>query len=74
MGSVVTTGWTDRFSHVVDSEADLREMVGEPGDLARRKQIDRLERHCRAFIGLSPLVLVGSVGASGGCDVSPRGD
>jgi PPOX class probable FMN-dependent enzyme len=74
MDSVVTGSWTDRFSHVVDSEAGLRELIGEPGDLVRRKQIDRLDHHCRAFIGLSPFVLVGSVGTSGGCDVSPRGD
>lgn len=74
MDSAATGSWTDRFSHVVDSEAALRELIGEPADLARHKQIDRLDRHCLAFIGLSPFVLVGSVGAHGGCDVSPRGD
>jgi hypothetical protein len=74
MASVAAGRWTDRFSNVVESEAALDELLGEPTDLARRKQIDRLDRHCQAFIGLSPFVLVGSVGASGGCDVSPRGD
>jgi uncharacterized protein len=74
MDSIASARWTDRFSDVVASEEALRELLGEPADLVRRKQIERLDRHCRAFIALSPFVLVGSVGASGGCDVSPRGD
>lgn len=62
------------FSRVVGSEAELREIMGEPNDLVRRKQLGALERHCRAFIARSPFVLVGTAGAHGGYDVSPRGD
>ena len=35
------------------------------------KQLDRLDRHCRAFVALSPFVLVGTWDSSGACDVSP---
>ena len=53
MDSVRTGSWTDRFSDVVDSEAALRDLLGEPGELVRRKQLGQLDRHCRAFIGLA---------------------
>jgi len=62
------------FDHVVKSIEELREKVGEPSDLARRKQIPALDGHCRAFIARSPFVLVATASASGQCDVSPKGD
>ena len=62
------------FRDIVTSEAALRELLGEPSDLVIRKQLAALDRHSRAFIALSPFVLVGTAGATGACDVSPRGD
>jgi PPOX class probable FMN-dependent enzyme len=62
------------FHDVVRTEAELRGLMGEPGGVAVGKQLDRLDRHCRSFIALSPFVLVGTVGSGGTCDVSPRGD
>ncbi len=59
---------------VVETEAQLREIVGEPGSVAVGKQLYRLDRHCQYFIALSPFVLVGTFDSSGRCDVSPRGD
>ena len=53
---------------------DLRALYGEPGELARRKVIDRLDSHCRAFIAASPFLVIGSADAAGRMDVSPRGD
>ncbi len=61
------------FRDVVRTEAELRDLMGKPGGLAVGKQLDRLDRHCRSFIALSPFVLVGTVGPGGACDVSPRG-
>ena len=52
----------------------LRELVGSPSERAVRKQLAALDAHCRAFIQLSPFVLLGTSSASGGCDVSPKGD
>lgn len=62
------------FNSRITSEAELRALMGEPSDLVIRKQLTALDAHCRAFIALSPFVLVGTVSADGLCDVSPRGD
>lgn len=56
------------------SEAALRALYPEPVDLVRRKQLDRLDRHCRHFIAQAPLVFLATAGADGRCDVTPRGD
>lgn len=52
---------------------DLAEIYSEPGELALRKQIDRLDAHCVRFVALSPFVLLATAAADGRCDVSPRG-
>jgi len=63
-----------RFTDTVISETRLRELMGEPSELVVRKGLNALGHHCRAFIALSPLALVGTVSANGAADVSPRGD
>jgi PPOX class probable FMN-dependent enzyme len=63
-----------RFADVVTSEAALRELLGQPSELAVRKQLGALDQHARTFISLSPYLLIATVGANGACDVSPRGD
>ena len=63
-----------RFSEYVTSEAELRALLGEPRELVIKKQMPALDRHCRAFIALSPFVLIGTANAEEQCDVSPRGD
>ena len=62
------------FHDTVRTEAELREIMGTPSELAVGKQLDRLDCHCRSFVALSPFVLVGTFDATGACDVSPRGD
>jgi len=62
------------FTSVVTREADLREVVGKPSELALKKQLSALDAHCRAFIAHSPFVLVATANAAGQCDVSPKGD
>jgi hypothetical protein len=37
------------------------------------KEQDRLDGHCRDFIGRSPFVLVSTASSRGECDVSPKG-
>lgn len=59
---------------MTDSDPDLRNIYAEPSELARRKSIDHLDRHCRAFIELSPFLVIGSARGDGQQDVSPRGD
>jgi len=62
------------FKQVVTTLEELRALMGEPSELALRKNIGRLDTHCRAFIARAPFVLVATSDASGRCDVSPKGD
>ena len=63
----------DAAQEITNSE-DLRERYGEPGERAVLKQIDHIDAHCRAFISLSPFLVIGTQGADGLGDVSPKGD
>jgi len=58
----------------VPGESALREVFGRPGDLAVRKDIGYLDKHCRRFIELSPFLCIGTADKNGMADVSPRGD
>ena len=63
-----------RFKRVIRSKAELREIYAPPGESAANKDVGRIEEHSRAFLALSPFALLGTCGASGSCDVSPKGD
>jgi uncharacterized protein len=63
-----------KFEHPVTSLDELRALVGEPSELARKKQIDHLDAHCRAYIAHAPFLLIGTADAAGRCDASPKGD
>lgn len=52
----------------------VRSHYGEPTPVAIAKQLARLDRHARAFIALSPFVVVASSDAAGRGDATPRGD
>ncbi|MFE4518730.1 MSMEG_1061 family FMN-dependent PPOX-type flavoprotein [Kitasatospora sp. NPDC056783] len=56
------------------TDADqLREVYEQPGEHARRKQVDHLHEVAQRLIACSSLVFVASADAAGRCDVSPRG-
>ena len=57
----------------ITDEAELRALYGETHPRAAKKIIDRLDRHCLAFIAASPFVLIATSDGSR-LDVSPRGD
>jgi PPOX class probable FMN-dependent enzyme len=59
---------------VVASAALLRELYGQPGERAVAKERPVLNEDCRAFIAHSPFLVMGTAGADGRCDVSPKGD
>jgi hypothetical protein len=59
---------------IIDDVADIREIYGTPKGLAVKKQLPRLEKHSRAFIALSPFIVIASADPSGRCDASPKGD
>ena len=71
---MIETPTRHQFIERITSEAALRAVVGEPRELVIKKQLSALDRHCRAFIALSPFLLIGTANPNGQCDVSPRGD
>ncbi len=59
---------------IVD-QAALRAHFGAISPLAETKALPRLDRHCRAFIALSPFLVLATADAQGrNVDASPRGD
>jgi PPOX class probable FMN-dependent enzyme len=58
----------------IDSEAALRELLGDALPTTRAKIIDHLTPHTRRFVELSPFACIATSDARGTCDVSPRGD
>jgi PPOX class probable FMN-dependent enzyme len=62
------------FNQLVTSPEELRELLGEPAERSRLKEMQSLDQHCKAFIAHAPFVLIGTANALGQCDVSPKGD
>ncbi len=60
-------------SHTLSYLQTLRALYPAPKERALRKELDRLDPHCRRFIELSPFVVLASSGADGALDASPRG-
>jgi PPOX class probable FMN-dependent enzyme len=58
----------------VTSEAELRELLGEPVPAALAKERTRLHDLDRGWLAASPFCLVATAAADGSCDVSPKGD
>jgi uncharacterized protein len=52
----------------------VREHYGTPHEMALAKELTYLDKHCRAFIALSPFIVLASSDAQGRCDATPRGD
>jgi PPOX class probable FMN-dependent enzyme len=62
------------FNDIVTSEQELRDMLGVPAQRSVLKERQSLDEHFRAYIALSPFVLIATSGDDGTCDVSPKGD
>src|SRR5215470_16402426 len=62
------------FSEVVSTEAQFREVTGNPSHRVLRKQIAHLDEHARAFIAKCPFLLISSCDGEGRMDISPKGD
>jgi uncharacterized protein len=58
----------------INTEAELREILGTPTETVLAKLADRLNDLTRQFIERSPFVCIGTANPDGGLDVSPRGD
>ncbi len=58
---------------ILKTESDLRGCYDQPSDLVQKKILPRLDKHAKAFIALSPFVVLATHGPDG-ADASPRGD
>jgi PPOX class probable FMN-dependent enzyme len=59
---------------MVQSEAELRDLIGSPNELVPAKIAGRLNELSAQWIARSPFVCVATCRPDGGLDVSPRGD
>ncbi|HLY48087.1 MAG TPA: MSMEG_1061 family FMN-dependent PPOX-type flavoprotein [Solirubrobacteraceae bacterium] len=59
---------------MIESENDLRSLIGAPKPAALLKLADRLTPLSRQFIERAPFVCIATARPDGGLDVSPRGD
>jgi len=58
---------------MIETEQQLRSLYLQPKPRSLAKQLDHLDGHCRHFIGLSPFLVLATVGKDGRVDASPRG-
>jgi PPOX class probable FMN-dependent enzyme len=58
----------------ITSEAELRDLLGEPGERTATKERTALHEQDRQWLAASPFCLIATAGADGTCDVSPKGD
>lgn len=60
----------------IASHEELRGVYKTPEPTAGsvRKELRRLDGHCKSFIARSPFVLIGSSDGKGNADVTPKGD
>jgi PPOX class probable FMN-dependent enzyme len=63
----------ENMAYLTDA-SELRPLYHNPPPMVLEKQINWIDPHCRKFIALSPLAVIGSLHPKRGMDVSPRGD
>jgi uncharacterized protein len=57
----------------ISTLSKLRELYGPASERSVKKELPALDTHAIQFIGLSPFVVLASVGSEGDMDASPRG-
>ena len=65
---------TQQPDHRIRTEAELREIIGEPLPGLDLKIQDHLDEFATAFIARTPFLLLSTANAEGRQDVSPKGD
>jgi uncharacterized protein len=61
-------------ARTIDSESELRAIIGSPSELVAGKIAGGLNHLIRQFVERSPFICVATARPDGGLDVSPRGD
>lgn len=67
-------GKTPTIVFDIQTEAQLRELIGEPTPTVQSKIASRLNSVTRTYVERSPFVCLATSDRQGRCDVSPRGD
>jgi PPOX class probable FMN-dependent enzyme len=62
------------FTDTITTIEELRTVMDMPSEPALKKELSRLDEHCRWFIERAPFVFIATSNAAGQCDVSPKGD
>ncbi len=62
------------FQHVITTEGQLRDLMGQASEGAIKKETNYLTDECIAYIERSPFMLLATSSKDGRCDVSPKGD
>lgn len=57
----------------IETERELRAMYAPTKERAIKKQLPRLDQHCRNFLALARFVVLSTCDAQGNMDASPRG-
>lgn len=58
----------------IQSEAQLRERLGNPSDVVAAKVVDHIDDFAREYIQASPFLVLSTANAEGEQDASPKGD
>src|SRR5215472_6432812 len=58
----------------ITSAAQLRDLIGVPGQRAASKERTRLHQIDREWLAASPFCVIATCDADGNCDASPKGD
>ncbi|WP_417452393.1 pyridoxamine 5'-phosphate oxidase family protein [Kiloniella sp.] len=62
------------MSHIVKTTEDLKKIYGERSPRADKKVLQKLDKHCRAFIAKCPFLTMATSSPKLGADCSPKGD
>jgi hypothetical protein len=65
---------TQETTSEINTAEELRAYYGTPTARALQKQLTALDHHCRAFIALSPFLVMATSDRQGRADASPKGD
>ena len=58
----------------IKSKTQLRTLYKNPDEMSVKKSLNKLDKHLKHFINLSPFIVLSTVRDDGFCDASPRGD
>ena len=57
----------------IDDEQQLRSLYLPAKERAVKKQLSKLDHHCKRFVALAPFVVLATYDKDGNMDASPRG-